>query len=105
MVGVWFKSYFFKGIIIIYEYIIMTKWYNTFDGVFWITITTLLTGSIGLALRYCLRSKCQKFNCCWGILNIERNIEEEVKEEMKELEMGRNSPNRNNINLNTREDS
>ena len=86
----------------------MTEWYNTFDGVFFITIATILTGSIGLALRFCLKSKCQNFNCCWGMLNIERNIEEEVKEEMKELEMGKNSPNspnRNNINLNTSEDN
>ena len=81
-------------------------WFNEFNAVFFTTITTILTGSIGLALRYCLRSKCENFSCCWGLLNIQRNVVVEVQEEMKEMELGiNNSPNRSQNNLNTNQDN
>lgn len=63
-------------------------WYTTFDAVFWITITTIITGSIGLALKYCLKSKCDNVSCCWGGLAIHRNIDAETEEEMKAMELG-----------------
>ena len=63
-------------------------WYTTFDAVFWITITTIITGSIGLALKYCLKSKCDNVSCCWGGLAIHRNIDAEKEEEMKAMELG-----------------
>jgi hypothetical protein len=50
-------------------------WYNTFDSAFWITTLTILTGSIALALKYCLKSKCDNVNCCWGCITIHRNVE------------------------------
>jgi hypothetical protein len=50
-------------------------WYNTFDSFFWITITTLLTGSIGLSLKFCLKSKCDNVNLCWGMIKVHRNTE------------------------------
>lgn len=62
--------------------------YDTFDAVFWITITTILTGSIGLAIKFCLKSKCDNVSCCWGGLVIHRNVELEQEEEMKAMEMG-----------------
>lgn len=63
-------------------------WYETFDSVFWVTMATLFTGSIGLAFKYCIRSKCENFNCCWGGLVIVRNVDIEAQEEIKEMEMG-----------------
>ena len=63
-------------------------WYNTFDSVFWITLATILTGSIGLSIKYCLRSKCGHINICCGCLEINRNVELEAEEEMKEMELG-----------------
>ncbi len=70
-------------------------WYEEFNSVFFITITTIVSGSIGLALRYCLKSKCQNFSCCWGFMSIERNVDIEAQEEMRALELGvRTSPKR-----------
>lgn len=66
-------------------------WYNEFNAVFWITLTTLITGSIGLALKFCLKSKCKNFSCCFGMLTIDRDVEIEMKEEMKAMELGLNN--------------
>jgi hypothetical protein len=69
-------------------------WYNTFDGVFFITIITIVTGSFGLMLRYCLKSKCDNVNCCWGCITIHRNVEIETDD----IEMGENKEEeKNNI--------
>ena len=62
--------------------------YDTFDAVFWITITTILTGSLGLAIKFCLKSKCDNVSCCWGGLVIHRNVVLEQEEEMKAMELG-----------------
>ena len=80
-------------------------WYETFDSVFWITLVTILTGSIGLALKFCLKSKCRNFKCCWGLIDVDRDIDIEAQEEMKVLELGRNSPSRNSSNLNINQDN
>lgn len=71
-------------------------WYHEFNSTFWITLATILTGSVGLALKYCLKSKCDRVNCCWGGLDIHRAVEMEEKEEEQEemkanaMEMGNN---------------
>lgn len=74
---------------------------NVYDGVFFITVITIITGSIALALKYCLKSKCETFKCCFGAFEIQRNIDAELQEEMKEMEFGVNDHNGNNTNLNT----
>lgn len=76
----------------------MTVW-EIFNSVFWITLATILTGSIGLALKYCLKSKCRNLSCCWGFLIVDRDVDIEAQEEMKELEIGiRRSPSIPKIN-------
>jgi len=53
------------------------------DGVnssFYISILTLLCGSIGLAIRYCYRSKCKECECCG--FKIKRDTEIEKEEDM-----------------------
>jgi hypothetical protein len=50
-------------------------WYSTFDSVFWITLSGIITGSIGLCIRYSLKSKCDLVKVCWGLLEIHRNVE------------------------------
>jgi hypothetical protein len=82
-------------------------WYNEFGSVFWITISTIITGSIGIGIRYCLKSKCKNFSCCWGLVQIDRNVDLEVQEELRELELGTHSPRRNeSVNsLNIRRDN
>jgi len=78
MDGVWYKYFFFKVLIILYYNNIM--WYETFDSAFWITIITIITGSIGLMLKYCLKSKCDSVSCCWGGITIHRNVEIEIND-------------------------
>ena len=63
-------------------------WYETFDSVFWITLATIITGSVGLALKFCLKSKCENFSCCYGLLSINRRVDLETQEELKEIELG-----------------
>lgn len=69
----------------------MTDWIETFDAVFWITISTLVCGSFGLVVRYCLKSKCDNINICFGLVNVHRDVKAELEEEMKEMELGINS--------------
>lgn len=73
-------------------------WWSEFNSAFWITLATILTGSIGLAIKFCLKSKCENISCCWGGLVIHRNVELEQEEEMKAMEMG---ITRQDSNLNT----
>lgn len=66
----------------------MTDWKSIYDGVFFITIATILTGSFGLSVRYCLKSKCERFSLCCGLFEIIRRVDLEVKEELAQIEMG-----------------
>ena len=66
----------------------MTDWKSIYDGVFFISIATILAGSFGLAVRYCLKSKCEKFSICFGLFEIKRRVDLEVQEEMAQIEMG-----------------
>lgn len=61
----------------------MEEWYYTFDGVFFISLGTLFFGAISLSIKYCLKSKCDRVDCCW--LHIHRNTEDEIKIEEQEL--------------------
>lgn len=58
------------------------------DGVFFISILTILAGSFGLSVRYCLKSKCEHFSVCCGLLKIDRRVDLEVEEEIKQMEFG-----------------
>ena len=50
-------------------------WFNTFDDTFFISITGILVGVIGLSIRFCYRSKCYRIEC--GCLKIYRDTEDE----------------------------
>jgi len=67
----------------------MGEWIDTYDGVFFITISTLLFGCFGLVIKYCLKSKCDNINLCFGLITVHRNVELETQEEMKEMELQR----------------
>jgi len=54
------------------------SWYDTFDSVFWITLAGILTASIGLCIRYSLKSKCGKVKLCYGLVEVHRNVELET---------------------------
>lgn len=66
------------------------SWFNEFDSVFWITLATLLTGSLALSIRYCLKSKCSNIRLCYGCVEIDRAVEFEQNEI---IEMTENNTN------------
>ena len=61
---------------------------TTFNGVFFISIATITTSLIGLAIKYCLKSKCEKFSLCFGLFEINRRVDLEVQEELAQMELG-----------------
>lgn len=51
-------------------------WFNTFDDTFFITITGIIVGVVGLSIRFCYRSKCYRIEC--GCIKIYRDTVEEA---------------------------
>lgn len=74
----------------------MADWINTYDGTFFITITTIIIGFLGLSVKFCLKSKCSRFKCCFGLIEINRSVEleEEIKNDIE------NNIEMNSINTN-----
>jgi hypothetical protein len=64
------------------------SWIETYDAVFFISLATILVGAFGVSAKYCLRSKCEHFSCCWGLFTIDRRVDLEVQEEIRALELG-----------------
>lgn len=58
------------------------------DGVFFISLATILVGALGISSKYCLKSKCEHFSCCFGLFTIDRRVDLEVQEELKAMELG-----------------
>ena len=52
----------------------MSDW-ATFDDVFWISIATLTFSFLGIALKQCLKSKCDDVSLCCNLLHIHRRVE------------------------------
>ena len=63
---------------------------QTYDAVFFISVGTMITGLIAIMIKYCLKSKCEHFSLCFGLIKIDRRVDLEVQEEMHALEMGVN---------------
>jgi hypothetical protein len=66
----------------------MSDWIQTYDAVFFVTISTLVCGSFGLVVRYCLKSKCDEINLCFGLVKVHRDIKAEIELEEREIEAG-----------------
>jgi len=71
------------------------NWIETYDATFFITITTIITGFLGLTIRFCLKSKCEDISVCFGLLNIKRRVDLETDIEM----------NNDNVNVNNEKKS
>ena len=72
----------------IYIDIMSEEWINTYDAVFFVTVSTLLFGCFGLSIKYLLKWKCNNVILCCGLIKVHRNVELEVQEEMKAMELG-----------------
>ena len=64
------------------------SWIEVFDGIFFLSVASLLVGVCGLSIKYCLKSKCEHFGLCCGLISIDRRVDLEVQEEMKKIELG-----------------
>lgn len=63
------------------------SWTETYDGVFFISLATIITGAFGLSLKYCLKSKCEHFTFCFGLFKIDRRVDLEIQSEIREMEL------------------
>lgn len=45
-----------------------------------IIILGISTGFLGLMLRYAFKSKCDRVNCCFGLVKIHREVEQEDRD-------------------------
>ena len=66
----------------------MSDWMKEFNGIFFISLGTLIFGFLGLIVRYTLKSKCEHFKCCFGLFDIDRRVDLEVQEEIAQMELG-----------------
>ena len=66
----------------------MTNWQDTYDAVFFISIGTLIIGFFGLVIKTCLRSKCEHFSLCYGLITVDRRVDLEMQEDLARIEHG-----------------
>ena len=66
----------------------MSGWIQEFDGIFWMSLATILVGAFGVSVKYCLKSKCEHLTLCCGLLKIDRRVDLEVQSELRQMEMG-----------------
>lgn len=66
------------------------SWQNVYDSVFFLSVGTLIIGFLGIAIKACIKSKCENFSCLWGLFTIKRRVDLETQLEEKEIELGIN---------------
>lgn len=66
----------------------MAPFYTEFGEAFFISAGTMIVGLCALSIKYCLKSKCEHFGLCCGLISIDRRVDLEVQEEMKKIELG-----------------
>ena len=59
-----------------------------FNGTFWLSISAMLLSFVGILTVFCLKSKCKKFNICFGLISVERDIDGELEDEKMMIENG-----------------
>jgi len=63
-------------------------WMTTYDGVFFISICTILVGLCAGIIKFCLKSKCEHFSLCCGLIQVDRRVDLEVQEEIHMMDRG-----------------
>ena len=61
---------------------------QVYDGVFWISIFTILIGLCTGIIKFCLKSKCEHFSLCCGLVTVDRRVDLEVQEEIHMIDRG-----------------
>jgi len=62
--------------------------WDTFDAVFFVTISTLLFGCFGVLIKYCLKSRCDNVSLCFGFVTVHRDVKTEEEIEIRRMELG-----------------
>lgn len=62
--------------------------WTVFDAVFWISLAGIMVGLFGLIIKVCLKSKCEHFRLCWGLISVDRRVDLEVEEEIHRMDVG-----------------
>jgi len=62
------------------------NWMTIYDAVFFISIGTMVVGLIGLIIKYCLKSKCEHFSLCFGLITVDRRVDLETEEEIHKID-------------------
>jgi hypothetical protein len=57
----------------------LQPFYDTFNGYFFLTLSALVFGFLGVIVKTCYQSKCKQCKFCYGLINIERDVEGEEK--------------------------
>ena len=55
------------------------------DGIFWISLATIIIGAYKFSITEVYKSKCSKFKCCFNLLNVERNVDAEIKYDIENI--------------------
>jgi hypothetical protein len=55
-------------------------WYNTFDSAFFLTMSGIIAGIVGVLVNACIKSRCRQVKCLG--MECDRDTEEEGKEAM-----------------------
>jgi hypothetical protein len=72
---------------------------SALDGVFYISLSTLICGGIGLAIKACYKVKCSEVNCCCGLVSFRRDIDEEVCVDLETREVNTPKSKRSSLSL------
>ena len=56
-------------------------WYETFNDIFWISVSTGVFAFLTVVIKTALKSKCDETNICCGLIKIHRRVELENDEE------------------------
>ena len=51
--------------------------YQTFNSGFFLSLTALIFAFLGVAIKACYTTKCNKCTLCYGMIDINRDIEAE----------------------------
>jgi hypothetical protein len=68
----------------------MGAWTDIYDATFFLAVGSLLVSALTLTAKYCLKSKCEHFNLCWGLINIDRRVDLETQVDLQQIETGEN---------------
>ena len=48
----------------------------------------LLFGCFGVVIKYCLKSRCDTINLCYGLISVHRDVKIEEELEMRAMDLG-----------------